>query len=130
MTTPIAQGPVDVNVRGDLCDVCGRPPHVCDDPECVPLNATIAERERFLVAENIRLRRQVWDAYVEVRYVLAGLAGVALRVAPNDEHMDSVIGRLAKLETALTPNVEHNRRTADSSPGVRVDGPVGPHFED
>ncbi len=25
----------------------------------------------------------------------------------------------------LPPNVEHNRRTAASSPGVRVDGPVG-----
>ena len=101
-----AQGPVDVNVRGDLCDICGRPPHVCDDPECVPWNAPIAERERFLVAENIRLRQQVWYAYIEVRYAIAGLAGVALRVAPNDEHMDSVIGRLAKLETALTPNKE------------------------
>ena len=29
-----------------------------------------------------------------------------------------------------TPNVEHNRRTAASSPGVRVDGPVGPLGEE
>jgi len=29
-----------------------------------------------------------------------------------------------------TPNVEHNRRTAALSPGVRVDGPVGPVAED
>ena len=21
----------------ELCSVCGRPPHVCDDPECVPV---------------------------------------------------------------------------------------------
>ena len=28
--------------------------------------------------------------------------------------------------TRMTPNVEHNRRTAALSPGVRVDGPVGP----
>ncbi len=27
---------------------------------------------------------------------------------------------------ALRHNVEHDRRTAASSPGVRVDGPVGP----
>lgn len=27
-------------------------------------------------------------------------------------------------------NVEHNRRTAASSPGVRVDGPVGPREEE
>ena len=99
-----AQGPVDVNVRGDLCVICGRPPHVCDDPECVPANAPLSEKVRFLVSENERLRRQALDAYIEVRYVLAGLAGVALRVASNDEHMDLVIGRLAKLETALTPN--------------------------
>jgi len=30
----------------------------------------------------------------------------------------------------LAPNVEHDRRTADSSPGVRVDGPVGPIAEE
>ena len=29
-----------------------------------------------------------------------------------------------------TANVEHNRRTAASSPGVRVDGPVGPREEE
>ena len=101
-----AQGPVDVDVRGNLCAICGRPPHVFDDPECLPATATIAERERYLVAESVRLRQQIWDAYVEVRYVLSGLAGVALRVAPNDEHMDSVIGRLAKLEAELTPNAK------------------------
>lgn len=56
-------------------------------------------------AENERLRKLILEAYVEIRYVLAGLTGVALRVAPNDKHMDSVIGRLAKLETALTPTV-------------------------
>lgn len=30
----------------------------------------------------------------------------------------------------LPSNVEHNQRTAASSPGVRVDGPVGPHVEE
>jgi len=93
-----------VVAMGDLCAICGRPPHMSDDPECVSENAPLAEKVRFLITENGRLRQQALDAYVEVRYVLAGLSGVALRVAPNDEHMDDVIGRLAKLETALTPN--------------------------
>lgn len=30
----------------------------------------------------------------------------------------------------LSSNVEHDRRTADLSPGVRVDGPVGPHTQE
>ncbi len=30
----------------------------------------------------------------------------------------------------LFSNVEHNRRMADSSPGVRVDGPVGPQAKE
>ena len=51
-----AQGPVDVDVRGDLCAICGRPPHVCDDPECVPASAPLAEKVRFLVAQNARYR--------------------------------------------------------------------------
>lgn len=42
-----------------LCGVCGRPPHVCDDPECVPANAPLAEKVRFLMAENARLREQI-----------------------------------------------------------------------
>ena len=52
----MAQGPVDVDVRGDLCAICGRPPHVCDDPECVPASAPLAEKVRFLVAQNARYR--------------------------------------------------------------------------
>ena len=24
-------------LNDELCSVCGRPPHVCDDPECVPV---------------------------------------------------------------------------------------------
>ena len=40
-----------------LCAVCGRPPHPCDDPECVPANAPLAEKARFLVAENEKLRK-------------------------------------------------------------------------
>jgi hypothetical protein len=33
-------------------------------------------------------------------------------------------------DALATPNVEHDRRTAALSPGVRVDGPVGPLAED
>lgn len=33
--------------------------HVCDDPECVPANAPLAEKVRFLMAENARLREQI-----------------------------------------------------------------------
>lgn len=39
--------------------------------------------------------------------------------------------RQAAQAAGLVPsNVEHNRRTAASSPGVRVDGPVGPHTQE
>ena len=47
-----AQGPVDVTVRGNLCAICGRPPHACDDPECVQASGALAEKVRFLVSEN------------------------------------------------------------------------------
>ncbi len=33
-----------------LCSVCGRPPHPCDDPECVPTTAPIAEKLRITIA--------------------------------------------------------------------------------
>lgn len=46
-------------MRGELCAVCHRPPHVCDDPDCVPATAEIAERERYLIAKNDQLREQV-----------------------------------------------------------------------
>ena len=42
-----------------LCSVCGRPPHPCDDPECVQANKPIAEMNRFLITENARLRKDV-----------------------------------------------------------------------
>lgn len=42
---------------------------------------------------------------------------------PDDLEYDGETGNWRE----LPPNVEHNRRTAASSPGVRVDGPVGPH---
>ncbi len=37
---------------------------------------------------------------------------------------------IENLRLCATPNVEHDRRTAGSSPGVRVDGPVGPHTQE
>jgi hypothetical protein len=40
----------------EFCCICGRPPHVCDDPECVPANAPLAEKVRFLTAHNEKLR--------------------------------------------------------------------------
>ena len=33
-------------------------------------------------------------------------------------------------QAAEKHNAEHNRRPAASSPGVRVDGPVGPHTQE
>jgi hypothetical protein len=34
------------------------------------------------------------------------------------------------MRCTVTPNVKHDRRTAALSPGVRVDGPVGPRAEE
>lgn len=42
-----------------LCAVCGRPPHPCDDPDCVPANKPIAEMNRKLMEDNARLRKDV-----------------------------------------------------------------------
>ena len=39
----------------ELCGVCGRPPHPCDDPECVPVTAPIAEKLRVTMRHNLRL---------------------------------------------------------------------------
>ena len=33
----------------EFCSVCGRPPHVCDDPECIPTNKPIAEKLRIAI---------------------------------------------------------------------------------
>lgn len=44
------------------------------------------------------------------------------------EFDDAEIVKLS--DSTVTPNVEHDRRTAASSPGVRVDGPVGPHAKE
>ena len=49
------------------------------------------------------------------------------RVALDDQPYDPAHCALVIRERS---NVEHNRRTADSSPGVRVDGPVGPREEE
>ncbi len=104
MTTPIAQGPVDVNVRGDLCDICGRPPHVCDDPECVPANAPIAEQLTFVIAENARLRAlvaELTDAFtvIWVSDDRAAWDGKAV------EHFDALLVKVVGSDTA-TPNAK------------------------
>ena len=57
---------------------------------------------------------------------------------PKDPRRDLVraaallIAEIERLDrdALKTPNVEHNRRTADLSPGVRVDGPVGPRTQE
>ena len=51
----------------------------------------------------------------------------ALRRASDEPNIDKA---MAIADRILTPNVEHDRRTAALSPGVRVDGPVGPHAEE
>ena len=38
------------------------------------------------------------EVYIELRYISAGLAGLALRVAPNDPGVDSILARLDKLQ--------------------------------
>ena len=37
---------IDPYIEDELCGVCGRPPHPCDDPECVAPTAPIAEKLR------------------------------------------------------------------------------------
>ncbi len=40
-----------------LCGVCGRPPHVCDDPECMPATKPIAEQLRWALGKIEVLRK-------------------------------------------------------------------------
>ncbi len=47
------------------------------------------------------VRKFIGDKWVDVRYIQAGLAGVALRVAPNDPGMESIFVRLQELEDSL-----------------------------
>src|SRR3990167_2043968 len=42
-----------------VCSICGRGPHPCDDPECVPANAPIVHRLEFVVKENENLRLKI-----------------------------------------------------------------------
>lgn len=48
-----------------LCAVCGRPPHPCDDPECIPANKPIAEKLKKaieMLEERNELLREAHDA--------------------------------------------------------------------
>ena len=45
-------------------------------------------------------------AYVEARYASAGLAGLALRIAPHDPHVESILQRIITIEEMLTPSAE------------------------
>ncbi len=45
-----------------LCQICGRPPHPCDDPECIHPNKPLRERLDFVIAENARLRAALQEA--------------------------------------------------------------------
>lgn len=61
-----------------------------------------------------------------------GTKRVAFDVTIPDEivfGLDAVAPEVSRPATE-PHNVEHNRRTAASSPGVRVDGPVGPHTQE
>ena len=62
--------------------------------------------EPYFCGQVWNVERQLWDT-VTKEYASEKDADISL-----NEYLE-------------VPNVEHNRRTADSSPGVRVDGPVG-----
>lgn len=57
-----------------------------------------------LLDEVKRLRKLIENAWVESRFASAGLAGFAMRVAPNDPGIEAVLQRIAKIEKMLTPN--------------------------
>lgn len=42
-----------------LCSICGRTPHLIDDPECMPATKPIAEKLAWALAEIERLRAGV-----------------------------------------------------------------------
>lgn len=41
------------------CSICGRPPHPCDDPECVPATAPIAEKLRVAMRTVSELQEEI-----------------------------------------------------------------------
>lgn len=48
-----------------------------------------------------------------------------------DEELIGMVQQIiSRLNNRPMPNVEHDRRPAASSQGVRVDGPVGPHTKE
>ena len=105
MTTPIAQGPVDVNVRGELCDTCGRPIHPCDDPECMPWNKPLAERLQWALEENSRLRRCMLTAYDSWAEILDSACETMEMAAMHDESSYKELKRLhAEMRGLMTPN--------------------------
>ena len=123
MTTPIAQGPVDVNVRGELCDTCGRPIHPCDDPECMPWNKPLAERLQWALEENSRLRRCMLTAYDSWAEILDSACETMEMAAMHDESSYKELKRLhAEMRGLMTPNVQvqgASRALSRSSPGTQ-----------
>ena len=105
MTTPIAAGRLDRRVGGDTAI------YALFDP-----------------AGKLRRCGETLD--IATNYLVEGMA---------KELWNGVFGKPAKtrvqtferhgwkvLQGTFTPNVEHNRRP----PGVRIDGPVGPHTQE
>jgi predicted DNA-binding transcriptional regulator AlpA len=61
------------------------------------------------------------------RFIKAGELGPIVKVRKRASAIPSAsVDAWLRRQRKATHNVEHNRRTAASSPGVRVDGPVGP----
>ena len=55
--------------KDDLCSVCGRPSHPCDDPECMPWNKPLAERLQWALEERRKLQTER-DEFAEAFYLL------------------------------------------------------------
>ena len=106
--------------KEELCSVCGRPPHPCDDPECVPPTKEIYRRLIHCLAENGFLRADR-DAFAEAFYLLWLSSDRDEWDGKAVEHFDALMDKACSYGEAKNkmPNDLANRRTAASSPGVQ-----------
>lgn len=85
----------------DLCSVCGRPPHPCDDPECIPITAPIYKKLVHCLAEKGFIRADL----ERLRGVLVAILQTACDADEADpKALLHEIAELCARELPKTPN--------------------------
>lgn len=109
--------------KEELCSVCGRPPHPCDDPECVPPTKEIYRRLIHCLAENGFLRADR-DAFAEAFYLLWLSSDRDEWDGKAVEHFDALMDKACSYGEAKNkmPNAEVSERSAAGAESARLPG--------